>query len=57
MAKKKKKAGAARRNESSPDLVAELWRLYGGAGVQADQFGRRQAIPSEVERVLRSTRQ
>jgi hypothetical protein len=57
MAKKKHKGRAAPRNEPVPDLVAELWRLYGGDGVRADQFGRRQAIPSEVERILRSTRQ
>ena len=56
MGKKKNRGLAAPSSEPAPDLLAELRRLYSDTGMVTDQFGRRQAIPSEVERILRSSR-
>ena len=34
-------------------LLSKLERIYGHTGTATDQFGRRQALPSEIERVVR----
>ncbi len=38
--------------EQEPDLLAKLKRVYGSQTVDVDLFGRRQALSSEIERLL-----
>lgn len=38
------------------DIVAKLKRLYGRTGPRPDAFGRRQALPSEIERLIETRR-
>ncbi len=38
--------------EQQPDLLEKLKRVYGGQTVDVDLFGRREALPSEIERLL-----
>ena len=34
--------------------LSKLQRLYGGRGRQPDAFGRRQALPSEIEKLIKN---
>lgn len=42
--------------ESQPLTLAKLQRLYGHRGPRADAFGRRAALPSEIQRLTAARR-
>jgi hypothetical protein len=54
MARKTRRQPSQQSTEPAADLLTRLHRLYGGTDISADPFGRRQAMPSEVQRALNS---
>lgn len=43
--------------DSQRDVLARLQRIYGRSGIAPDVFGRRPALPSEIERLAKICQQ